>query len=159
MAKVGRVYLIFNDDDDKVYVGSSWSMLFRRLIGHKGAAIYPGAAAYPSPVATHYRAIGVDKMRIELLERRVFADRDDMRWAERHWMELYQELGFEVLNDRVPIRSAAEKLAYRNTYNAMHRKTEAYQISAQRWADANREYVSAQRKVRYRQRRAAAQPA
>lgn len=160
MAGNGRVYLIYNDDDDLLYVGSTELTLEERHRIRRYAMRYAYTPDYSASVNTHYRRIGPTKMKLELLEEVVFESKDELRWCERAWMETFEGMGFELLNDQQPIRSEEERKAYHDAYNRHHheqhkddphrreqlaraRQSETGRAQQKRWREENRDHLRA----------------
>jgi hypothetical protein len=79
-----KVYKLVNDTDDEIYVGSTCGTLRRRKCGHKiSATKHTNRRVY-----THLNAIGWDNVRIVLLQSVPCANRDELRAAEQHWIDL-----------------------------------------------------------------------
>jgi hypothetical protein len=79
-----KVYKLVNDTDDEIYVGSTCGTLRRRKCGHKiSATKHTNRRVY-----THLNAVGWDNVRIVLLQSIACANRDELRAAEQHWIDL-----------------------------------------------------------------------
>lgn len=152
MARVGRVYLIFNDLDDMMYVGSTEKELEEREYLRVCSMRYEAYKDHNCKVNRHYRAIGMEHLKMVQLEEVRFDDKDELRWAERRWLERYRdELGHEMLNELCPIRSAEESAAYKSAWKLAHkddahirareaayRKTAASYESQKRYRDSHK---------------------
>ena len=80
----GKVYKLVNTDDDQIYVGSTCGTLHLRKSKHKSnAKICPNR-----PVYRHLNAIGWDNVRIILLQQISCANKDELRAAEQHYIDM-----------------------------------------------------------------------
>ena len=79
-----KVYKLVNDIDDEIYVGSTIGTLRQRKCKHKtDATKQPNRRVY-----AHLNAVGWDNVRIVLLQSVPCANRDELRAAEQHWIDL-----------------------------------------------------------------------
>jgi hypothetical protein len=75
------VYKIVNDIDDKVYVGSTFDKLSRRMVQHR-----QNAKTKETTIHNHMRNIGIEHFKIILLQRVETEDRDVLRATEHKWI-------------------------------------------------------------------------
>lgn len=79
----GKIYRLVSDADDLEYVGSTCTSLAKRLYGHKeGARQHPNRRVYE-----HFIEIGLDNMRIILIEDYPCASKNELERRERHHIE------------------------------------------------------------------------
>jgi hypothetical protein len=80
----GKIYKIVNDEDEEIYVGSTCGSLRLRKAGHKSMAKRrPNQHVY-----AHLNEVGWEHVRIILLQQISCANKDELRAAEQHWIDL-----------------------------------------------------------------------
>jgi group I intron endonuclease len=97
--KNGRIYIIRNTKNDKVYVGSTTQSLSKRFCTHKGSINYSQKINYPLYKAM--REIGVEHFYIEIIEMFPCDSKEELHSREGHWIRQFQscneEKGFNFL--------------------------------------------------------------
>jgi group I intron endonuclease len=128
----GQIYKIVNNVDDKIYVGSTCTILAKRKVQHKAKAkIYPDRTLY-----AHCNVVGWTNVQIILVEAFPCANKQELQQRERYWIDQLKP----VLNVSIPTRTRQE--------HYLDNKVNAYQI-------ANRDEISQKRKERYRKNKEA----
>ena len=102
---LGRVYKIYCNDCDLVYVGSTRKYLHQRLAQHK--LDMRKWLKNKHNYCTSFQVIANDDCKIELLHEEIYGDEEEMHEMEKHFIHL---LG--AVNGRNPIVSR-EKLQQR----------------------------------------------
>lgn len=86
----GRIYIIRNEVDDLVYVGSTTQTLAERMAEHRRHSKMQKTSSYK--IYQHFREIGVEKFHIELLESNQFSTKEELRARENHYIRRYDSL-------------------------------------------------------------------
>jgi hypothetical protein len=79
---IAKIYMIVNDVDLQVYVGSTKQELSKRMTDHRRMSETGVSNMYK-----HMRLLGVDKFHIILREAFGWISHEDMLAAEHHWIE------------------------------------------------------------------------
>ena len=79
----GKIYKIVNTVDDKIYVGSTCSLLTKRLYEHKSMA-----KSRPSHAHIHLNEIGWENIRIILVESVNAETKDQLLQREQYYIDL-----------------------------------------------------------------------
>jgi len=82
---IGFVYKIWNDVDDKFYIGSTVQGLNARFQGHKDKHKIETIKNYNCSLFKHYRELGFDKFHIQCLETYEYEDLKDLRLKEQEY--------------------------------------------------------------------------
>lgn len=128
----GKIYKIVNDIDDKVYIGSTYSPLYKRLYEHKS---YCKKEKYNGLIYKHYRNLGVENMKIILVEEYKCENRMQLEKKEREYVDQYK--GENSLNKNIPARDKKE-------WDRNYRNTNKDKI--QKWFDDNIDKILEKRK-------------
>lgn len=146
MAQLGRVYLLFNDEDDTGYVGSTTNQPAFRLQSHKESVRSPRTdRPRLYRLYQHYSVLGEDKMQLRVLETIEYEDIDELYYLERQWLDAMKATGLTMLNEKDPWRSEEEqaearRLSHREWQRANPEKVAAWK---RRYNDAHRAQISA----------------
>lgn len=125
----GRIYIIRNTKNDKVYVGSTTQSLSKRFSVHVSSTINPKKQNYKIYVAM--REIGINHFYIELIEMYPCDSKKELRSREGHWIRHFQSCDKEKgYNHRIAGRSYKEycednrerKLEYHKEHYQKHRE-------------------------------------
>jgi group I intron endonuclease len=149
----GQIYKIVNNVDDKIYVGSTCTILAKRKVQHKAKAkIYPDRTLY-----AHCNVVGWTNVQIILVEAFPCANKQELQQRERYWIDQLKP----VLNVSIPTRTRQEHYLDNKDKTLADRKIE-YQQNKQKILDrvnayqiANRDEISQKRKERYRKNKEA----
>jgi group I intron endonuclease len=122
-----KIYKLINNVDNKIYIGSTYNSLSKRLWLHRNRS-----KTRTSKVYQHFRSIGMSNVSIVNLEHYPCDNKYDLLCRERHWIE---ELKPE-LNTQIPIQTPHEAKAklkqdvlcacgtsYKHGHKADHLKT------------------------------------
>jgi len=82
---IGFVYKIWNDDDDKIYIGSTIQGLNARFQGHKDKHKIETLKNYNCSLFKHYRELGFNKFHIECLETYEYENIKELRLKEQEY--------------------------------------------------------------------------
>ena len=104
---IGQVYLVTNDVDNKVYVGSTEALsglsLQKRLRLHILASKYESNAGYNMKICQHIRALGEDHFNIQLLQESECIDNNELLSMETKWYNDFKnDTNYILLNERTP---------------------------------------------------------
>lgn len=98
----GKIYKIVNDIDDKVYIGSTCQPLYKRLFEHKLRVKHDKNRQ----LYKHYNDIGVEQMKIILVEEYKCNNKMELLKKEREYIEnIDQSIR---LNRTIPTRDKTE---------------------------------------------------
>lgn len=97
----GKIYVIKNDETDKMYLGSTTNTLMRRFQGHKDD---DRKERQINCMSRHI--IWGKGARIELLEYFPCKSRQELYWRERYW---FDTLNKDLVNIQRPIETEDEK--------------------------------------------------
>lgn len=129
--------MVFNDVDDKIYVGSterrSTRSLNKRFRLHKETARNISASGYNMLLCKHIREIGSEHFDIMLLEEIDNTYTKELRLLEDEWYSIFKDTGKNVLNSRRPGTGLNKKEYFRQ------------------WKEDNREKYEEQVKRIYRE--------
>ena len=78
----GKIYKIYNTVNDDIYIGSTTQKLRERISGHRRAINHP--KKHHLPLYKAFREHGVDNFFIELIEKCLCNDVDELR--KRRWI-------------------------------------------------------------------------
>ena len=135
----GKIYKIWNDANNEVYIGSTFQPLCKRMANHRTHATCE--SKYKTKLYTMMRTLGFDLFHIELLESFPCNDKEELRKREG---ELIREFG--TLNGRVENRTQQEyRVDKKERINAIQRI----------YAQENRERLSEYKKNWYEQNKEA----
>jgi len=80
--KNGKIYKIWNTENDKLYVGSTTRMLCKRMAGHRSKAkILANRMLYVG-----FNTIGIDHFKIELIEEYPCENKEQLCRREGYWI-------------------------------------------------------------------------
>ena len=91
-----KIYMIKNDSDDLVYIGSTCSPLSHRLYRHCSDA----CNGLNSRLYKHIRTIGQFEFNINSLEEYPCSTEFEMRCREQFWMDNHKRTDIILLNSR-----------------------------------------------------------
>lgn len=115
----GKIYKLVNIIDDDIYVGSTHHPLVKRLCLHKSHAKGKNAN---SKVYRHLNEVGLDNVRMELIEEYPCNCKKELEDRERYWIENLKP----SLNKNIPSRTLEElqemKRRISRVYNEIHRE-------------------------------------
>ena len=112
----GKIYKIWNDANNEVYIGSTFQPLCKRMANHRTHATCE--SKYKTKLYTMMRTLGFDLFHIELLESFPCNDKEELRKREG---ELIREFG--TLNSRVENRTQQEyRVDKKEQISEMNRK-------------------------------------
>lgn len=78
-----RIYKISNKIDNKVYIGSTYESLIKRLGNH----MYSYTKGENMELYKHFSLLGLENFEMELLEYKVVKSVDEMRMLEQKWLD------------------------------------------------------------------------
>jgi len=112
-----KVYKLFNDNDDKYYIGSTRQQLSRRIANHR---IDGRKLRYNSNMLNHFNEIGWDNVKIILVER-ISDDstKEDLVKKENEYINRKDD---NCLNMIKSIRTKEERLEYYRTHKSTYCK-------------------------------------
>ena len=113
---LGRVYIIQSPNTDKVYIGSTFKTLKRRLNQHKK----------PTNGTTSYLVVDEGDPYIELLEEIKVIDEDELHFYEQRYLELYTDI---AVNEKSAFGVDQEKKKIQS------------KINGKKFREKNKEYV------------------
>jgi len=123
----GKIYKLVNDVDDEIYVGSTCTILAKRLGQHKR-----DSRKRPStPVYKHLNEIGWDNVSIILIEKFPCKDREELFQRERYWFDALKP----TLNTKRPIIVSPEE------------KREQDRIKERKYHEKNREKIKERQRL------------
>jgi group I intron endonuclease len=102
-----KIYKLTNSIDNKIYVGSTIKSLSHRLGSHR-----THCRTSKSLVYDHFRAIGVENVKIELIEHYPCKSNTELRKRERYWVDLLEP----ELNCNKPWISSEDTRKYKREY-------------------------------------------
>lgn len=115
----GKIYKLENDVDDSIYVGSTHHPLVKRWSLHRSHA---KGGRRTSRVYKHLNEIGLENVRIELIEEYPCSNKKELEDRERYWIENLKP----SLNKNIPSRTMEElreiKRNLCRVYNELHRE-------------------------------------
>ena len=100
--RIGRIYKIYTLNDSRIYVGSTFKTLQKRLQKHEGH--FSEGTSITSVII-----LELGNYKIELLEEVEVENKEQLRWRERYWYEKLKEEGFDIVNKLRPIVSENER--------------------------------------------------
>jgi hypothetical protein len=130
MEKIGRVYKITNDLNDKKYIGSTFLSLSKRMSKHK-KAMNEKRRSRDTKFYASMKEIGRNHFKIELIKEYKSIDRETLLQKETKWIIKYKTI--------------------ENGYNTSRPKITEEQRKKYvlEWAKNNEEHIKAYRKTRY----------
>lgn len=101
--KNGKVYKIVSNKTDKIYVGSTCSLLSKRLYGHRSSyeMFKRGIGHY----ITSFDILEHEDAEIILVENYPCKDKNELHARERYWIEKFKDI---VVNKNIPTRTTKE---------------------------------------------------
>ena len=142
----GKIYKIWNDANNEVYIGSTFQPLCKRMANHRTHATCENK--YNTKLYTMMRALGFDLFHIELIETFPCINKEELRKREG---ELIREFG--TLNSRVENRTQQQyRVDKKQQINAIKRKyalenKERLSEYKKDWYEKNKEVVISRVKV------------
>jgi group I intron endonuclease len=133
----GRIYIIRNTVNDKVYIGSTTQPLSKRMAGHREASTIHSKIHLPLYKA--FDDVGKHNFYIELLENCPCGNLEQLRKREGEFIREYNSCN-DGYNQRVAGRNAVE---LRND------KIEAIKAREKQYRDANKDVINQRSKVHY----------
>ncbi len=116
----GKIYKIYNDDNDLVYYGSTVQPLYKRLYQHK----YNAKQKYQCK--SHNLGVDIDKCKIVLVENYSCNSKEELHRRERFYIE-----NNKCVNKSIPCRTRKE---YRED------NKEKFNLYKKNWSDKNKDY-------------------
>ena len=155
----GSVYKIWNDVDDKFYIGSSKLNLSKRISDHKSNSRTQSRRAYNCKFYKHMRLHGQDKFHIECLEN---VECEDLKALHAKEQEYIDELKPELNYQRASRSHMTKKEIYKegNDKAIANRTPEQIEHHKQRvknWHTANKEKVKKYKAELFQKQKAALQ--
>ena len=99
-----KIYIIKNDVDDKVYIGSTTQKhLCDRMWKHSSSSMDPKSNGYNCSLYQHMRKLGQFAFEMELLEEYPCETKLQMVKKEQEWMDKYDNSD-NLLNQRRAVR-------------------------------------------------------
>lgn len=115
--QTGKIYKLVNTVDDDIYIGSTHHPLTVRLSLHKSHRKIKNSKVYQ-----HLNEIGIENVRIELIEDYPCTSKKELEDRERYWIENMKP----ALNKNIPSRTKEEmreiKRRISQVYNETHRE-------------------------------------
>lgn len=103
--KTGKIYKLYSDHTDEIYVGSTTKKYLRdRLRAHKNAKKRYEAGKEKANYVTSYQMLDYDDCRIVLIEDYPCENRQQLHSRERHWIENTPN----CVNKNIPTRTMKE---------------------------------------------------
>ena len=96
----GIIYKLVNNVDDKIYIGSTSSALYRRKAEHRSMA----KIKLNRPIYVHLNTVGWDTVEIILIETYDCKNKQELHARERHWIDILKP----ELNKQIPGRTKKE---------------------------------------------------
>jgi hypothetical protein len=117
----GKIYKLVNNEDDKIYVGSTCLPLSKRLYGHRAdAKRRPDKASYK-----HLNEIGWDNVQIVLIEEFACENKMELLKRERHFFDQLKP----ELNRNRPFITAEEEAERKRDYCKQYHNDHAEQLN------------------------------
>jgi Uri superfamily endonuclease len=138
---IGRIYRI--SGGDKFYIGSTTQSLQMRLKNHRSKS--KEGARKNTPLYKHFNEIGWSQSAIELIEERMFEDKQKMFECEKHHILTHiQNIG--CLNVCSPIITKEDKKLKDREYgkNRRQENKESERIRVSEWRKNNPDKYAAQ---------------
>lgn len=152
----GSVYKIWNDVDDKFYIGSSTINLNKRLNHHRTNSRYEHRGSYGCKFYTHMRLHGQDKFNIECLEDFECENVKELRLKEQEYINnLKPELNYQ--------RASRANMTKKEINHESYTKTKANQTEeskqkekerVKKWHTENKEKVKQYKKELFQKKKA-----
>ena len=122
--KNGKIYKIWNDVDDELYVGSTTQPLSKRMNVHRAYA----RGGKNQRIYKHMRGCGIDNFKIELIEYYPCETKEELLKREGHWI---RKIG--TLNMNRAYTTDEEKKEYQKEYREQNKeKMQEYQKEYQK---------------------------
>ncbi len=99
----GKIYKVVNSIDDKIYIGSTTSALYRRMCNHRAKA---RNVSKESIFYTHMRTIGIEHFKIILIKSFPCSNKDELEAEEYNEMLKYDKA--ILLNDNQVYKKHSE---------------------------------------------------
>ena len=131
--RLGRVYKLVNSVDDKIYIGSTFQKLNKRLTGHK-----IDSRRKNSIINNYIKNIGEDKFEIILIEEVYVSNDEELRQIEDNYID--QQNPDLLLNTKRAFRKAEDYPEWKKTYMKEYNK---------KYKEENREKINESRKEKY----------
>lgn len=103
--KQGKIYIIRNTENDKVYIGSTCQTLCQRMTNHRKFFKYEPNAK--TKFYTAMKEVGIDKFYIELIEKYECNDKEELNAREGYWIRNYDSYN-NGYNTAIPGRKQKE---------------------------------------------------
>jgi len=132
---IGKIYKIYSQSFEKVYIGSTTKLLLERFLRHKKD--YRRYTKGKFSFITSFHILQYDDANIELIEEIEFEDKKELIRRERYHIE-----NSDCVNKRVESRSIKEW--YQDNKEKISEKAKEYH-------QANKERICEKRKQRYQQ--------
>ncbi len=134
--QLSKIYKITNDDNDKIYIGSTaQKYLKRRLWQH----IRDYEKKNPNGATASYKVLGCKNPQIFLIEEFPCNSKDELFTRERYWIEKFKDI---CVNMSIPLKTEEEKKETRHQ-NYLRKKP-----TVQEYNEKNKESI-AKRKAEY----------
>jgi hypothetical protein len=141
----GRIYIIRNTKNDKVYVGSTTQSLSQRFSVHKSSTTNPKKLNYSLYEAM--REIGIEHFNIELIEVYPSDSKEELHSREGYWIRHFQSFndnhGF---NCKIAGRSHKEYCEENKEYRLLKNK-DYYQNNKEKRIKYSREFYASNKEV------------
>ena len=130
----GKIYKLVSDETDKIYIGSTCSLLRKRLTGHKED--YKRHKIGKQHYISSYALVKYDDVEIILLEKYPCESKEELLARERYWIEKKKKI---CVNKRIPTRTMKEYYE-ENKQQIKEQMKEYYEANKEKLQGKNREY-------------------
>lgn len=138
----GKIYIIRNNFNDKIYIGHTTQILCDRMKHHRSNS-RPTTKQSSMRLYQAFREIGVENFYIELIENFPCNSVEELRAREGYWIRHYQSFKPDVgYNYQIAGRSRKEKCF---EYHATHKDKRSQQWKE--WYEKNKDEVKQRKKV------------
>jgi GIY-YIG catalytic domain. len=115
-----KVYRLFCEGCELVYIGSTIQSLSTRLSKHRFKAFQPKPNITSSKLFW-FSIFNDTEVKIELLESYPCNSRKELHERERFYIELYRSRGISVINSKIPFRTPHERVLLKKIWRENNR--------------------------------------
>jgi len=153
----GSVYKIWNDIDDKFYIGSSVLNLNKRLNQHRSNSRTQSRKAYDCKFYVHMRLHGQDKFHIECLENFECEDLKSLHMKEQEFIdELKPELNYQrASRSHMTKKEIAHESYINSKANQSEETKEHHKQRVKKWHTENKEKIKKYKAELFQKKKAA----
>ena len=112
----GKIYIIRNTENNKVYIGATCNELSYRMAHHR----YNALEGATTPLSKAFIELGIDTFYIELIEKYPCCDISELRARETYYMRIFQSLNTAYGYNKVVSASLIDKEIAKKHWQAAH---------------------------------------